>query len=180
MRVTIEDGTERIVIDGGTLAKSAEPEEWDGTGVATQVIKATEESRFTLALAYPALRSDAGVAQDGFRDFASAEAVEKAAWSYLQKSPRVGLWHAQGTDGAGDCVESYVYRGPDWQISAPDGSAQVVKSGDWLVGIVWTPETWRLIKSGQVRGVSMQGSAVRRKPSAETLAALRQNEGVAA
>lgn len=61
-------------------------------------------------------------------------------------------------------------------IKAADGSTQTVCDGDWLIGIVWTPETWQLIKSGQVRGVSMQGSAVRRRPSPETLAALRKND----
>lgn len=125
---------------------------------------------------YPSLRPDQAIASDGFRDFAGPQAVEDAAWSYLQKSPLVGLWHKEGTTGAGAVTESYIYRGPDWRLTAADGSEQVIKAGDWLLGIVWTPESWQLIKSGQVRGVSMQGSAVRRQPDAETLATLRKNE----
>jgi hypothetical protein len=48
----------------------------------------------------------------------------------------------------------------------------VVKSGDWLLGVQWSPETWPLVRDGQGRGVSMQGSAKRRVPSAEAVAAL--------
>jgi hypothetical protein len=41
------------------------------------------------------------------------------------------------------------------------------------VGIVWSEAGWDLIKSGRINGVSMQGSATRRRPSREALAALR-------
>lgn len=170
LRVTIEDGSERVVIDGGASARA---DAWDGTGIAGVLVKAVDERRFTLVVGYPALRADSAQAADGFRDFAGPEAVEDAAWSYLQKSPQVGLWHSQGTDGAGVVTESYIYRGPDWRMTAADGSEQLIKAGDWLLGIVWNPETWELIKSGKIRGVSMQGSAVRRQPSPEALASLR-------
>jgi len=49
----------------------------------------------------------------------------------------------------------------------------LVKSGDWLVGIRWTEDTWRLIKEGRIGGVSMQGKAVRRTPDPATVADLR-------
>lgn len=173
LRVTIEDGTERVVIDGGEVVKATQPESWDGTGIAGQVVKAVDERRFTLVVGYPALRPDQGVAADGFRDFAGAQAVENAAWSYIRKGGKIGLWHADGTEGSGECVESYIHRAGPWVIKAADGSEQTVNDGDWLLGIVWSPETWQLIKSGQVRGVSMQGSAVRRRPSQEALASLR-------
>jgi hypothetical protein len=178
MRVTVEDATGgRVVIDGDEIAKSEpDPESWDGETVAGRVIKAEDERRFTLCVGYPANRADRAIAADGHRDFASPEAVEKAAWNYMLKSRRVGLWHSAGddTEGAGDVVESYVYRGPDWHLVAADGSEQVIKAGDWLIGIQWTPEIWaNLIKTGKVTGISMQGSAMRRTPTAESLAALR-------
>lgn len=170
LRVTIEDGSERVVIDGGALARA---DAWDGTGIAGVLVKSLPERRVTLHVAYPANKPDAAVAADGFRDFASPEAVENAAWSFMLKSPEVGLWHQDGTSGCGRICESYVYRGPDWRMTAADGSEQVIKAGDWLVAIQWTPETWQLIKDGKIRGVSMQGSASRRKPRPEALAALR-------
>lgn len=142
---------------------------WDGEQVAGVLVKAVEERRFTLTVAYPADKADVSVAADGHRDFASKAAVEDAAWNYLMKSPHVGLWHADGTDGAGQVVESYIHRGPDW----PQESGYVVKDGDWMLGIVWSPETWELIKAGKIGGVSMQGSARRRKPTADAIANLR-------
>ena len=170
-----------MIIDGGSVAKqeASPPEPWDGTGLAAHLVKSQPERRYTLHVAYPANKPDLGVAADGFRDFAGTQAVEDAAWNYMLKSRSVGLWHQQGTDGSGDVVESYVYRGPDWTLTAADGTTQTIKSGDWLLGIVWTPESWDLVKSGQIRGVSMQGSAVRRKPSPESLASLRKETDAA-
>jgi hypothetical protein len=145
----------------------------DGTGIGGMVVKDEAERCYTLTVAYPADKADTAKAADGFRDFASKTAVEDAAWSYLTKSPAVGLWHADGTDGAGRVVESYVYRGPDWVVKAADGTEHTVKAGDWLVGVQWTPETYAKVKSGEIGGVSMQGTAVRRVPSAEAVANLR-------
>ena len=160
------DGT--VTVETGRASKAAT---WDGESVAGVLVKASDERRYTLTVAYPADRADVAVAQDGHRDFASKAAVEEAAWNYLLKSPKVGLWHADGTDGAGQVVESYVYRGPDWPV---EGAGYVVKAGDWMLGIQWEPEAWELVKAGKVGGVSMQGSARRRKPTAEAIAALRE------
>ena len=143
-------------------------------GVPARLVKTVAERRFGLYVAYPAGKADVSVAADGARDFAGAEAVEHGAWSFLQKGGRVGLFHAAGTDGAGTVVESSVHRAPPWTLTAADGSTQTVHPGDWLVGIVWDEPAWELVKSGRITGVSMQGSAKRRKPSAEALAALRK------
>ena len=137
------------------------------------LIKSQEEQRYTLGVAYAANMPDVGKAADGYRDFAGPEALEKAAWSYMQKGGNVGLHHQSGTDGQGTVVESYIYRGPDWSVSAIDGSTQVIKEGDWLVGILWNDEAWDLVKSGVVTGYSPQGTAKRRTPNKETLAQLR-------
>jgi len=156
-----------------------EPEEVQKSGnidtesVAGMVVKSEEEQRYTLTVAYPANKADVGVAQDGFRDYASANAVEKAAWSYLRKSPNIGLWHQDGTDGSGEVCESYIYRGPDWKVAAADGSTQVIKAGDWLMGIIWSEATWPLVKQGLIGGVSPQGRAKRRMPDKADVANLR-------
>lgn len=148
-------------------------DEWDGTGVAGAVLKTEDERRYTLTVAYPANKADTSVAADGYRDFAGPQAVEDACWAYTTKSRQVGLWHEDGTDGAGDVVESYIYRGPDWTVQAADGSEQVIKAGDWLLGIRWSEQTWPLVKQGLIGGVSMQGTASRRQPSAEAIEGLR-------
>ena len=142
-------------------------------GIAGVVIKSQDEQLYTLCVAYPAEKADVAVAQDGFQDFASKAAVEKAAWSYLTKSPEVGLWHRDGTDGSGRVCESYIYRGPDWTVTAADGSEQLIKAGDWLMGIIWGEESWTAIKEKRIGGVSPQGRAKRRVPDAADVANLR-------
>jgi hypothetical protein len=120
-----------------------------------------DEQRYVLGVAYqagpdPMIKRGA----DGGRDFFSAEELEKAAWRYLQNGPEVGLFHADGTEGAATVVESYIYRGPDWEL----GNGVVVKAGDWLVGAVLDENAWQLYKSGRVTGWSPQGSARRITP----------------
>jgi hypothetical protein len=152
---------------------SVEPEEtWDGQGVAGRVVKAVAEQRYTLAVAYPANKPDVGTARDGYRDFAGAEAVEECAWNYMLKSRKVGRWHEDGTDGAGEVVESYIYRGPDWVIKSGDAE-HTVTAGDWLLGVRWDQPTWDLIKSGEIAGISPQGMAERTEAKPEKVAGLR-------
>jgi putative serine protease XkdF len=161
--------------DGATYRGDSRPaaKAWDGETVKGVVVKADDERRYTLTVAYPADSADIGRARDGFQDFASKDAVENAAWSYMEKARNVGLMHAEGTDGAGTVVESYVYRGPDWPLEAADGTGQVIKAGDWLIGIRWGEDAWNMIKSGEIGGVSMQGAAVRRTPSPADVARVK-------
>lgn len=148
---------------------------WDGEGVAGMLVKSDDERRYTLTVAYPANKPDIGVAKDGFQDFASKTVVEEAAWNYMLKSRNVGAWHEGGTDGSGEVVESYIYRGPDWAIKSANGEEVTVTSGDWLMGIIWAEDSFTAIKEGRATGVSMQGKVKRRTPSPLDLANLRRN-----
>lgn len=152
------------------LAKAATSTHAD---VATLVVKAEEERRFSLGLSYPANKVDVAVAKDGFRDFAPPSVLEECAWRYMTKSRELGLYHEDGTEGHGTVVESYIYRGPDWTVAAPDGSQQVIKAGDWLLGVIWDEETWPLVKTGLINGFSPTGRAARRSPDPATLASVR-------
>jgi hypothetical protein len=119
------------------------------------------EQRYVLGVAYQAGR-DPMIKRgaDGGRDYFSPEELEKAAWRFLQNGPETGLFHADGTEGAATVVESYIYRGPDWDI----GNGVVVKAGDWLVGAILDEHAWQLYKSGRVTGWSPQGTARRITP----------------
>lgn len=143
----------------------------DGS-VGCDVLKASDERRYTLGVAYAANRADPHRGKDGFRDFVGADVLRDAAWSYMRKGAAVGLDHAKGTDGAGHVVESYIWPdgAPDW----PQPNGYVVKSGDWLLGVVWEPEAWASIKSGRRGGYSMQGGAHRRLPTPDALKSLRK------
>ena len=117
-----------------------------------------EPQRYVLGVAYqagPDPRISKGA--DGGRDYFTPEELEKAAWRFLQDGPAVGLFHADGTDGAGTVVESYIWRGPDWDT----GHGVIVKSGDWLVGAILDERAWRLYQAGHITGWSPQGSARR-------------------
>jgi hypothetical protein len=179
MKVT----TTTVVDDGKGDARPAAKATWDGETIATRVIKAEPERRYTLNVIYPADKADVAVALDGHRDFASKAVVEDAAWNYMRHYRQVGVAHSpehaasMGTafkaDGAAEVVESYIYRGPDWTIKAADGSEVVIKAGDWLGGFIWSPEAWAEIQAGRISGVSPEGGAKRRKPTADAVANLR-------
>jgi len=138
-----------IVPDGATHTKI------DVDASATKlrqynVIKSTGERRFTLGVAYPVAELDA------HKDYMTKERLEEAAWLYMAKCQDIGLYHKDGTSGSGQVVESYIYRGPDWEVGD-----QIIKSGDWLLGVLWSEEAWEVVKSGKVKGYSFQGLAKR-------------------
>jgi hypothetical protein len=118
-----------------------------------------QPQRYVLGVAYqagPDPRIQRGA--DGGRDYFAPDELEKAAWGYLRNGPQVGLFHGpDSTLGHAEIVESYVYRGPDWDL----GDGVVVKAGDWLVGAILDETAWQLYKSGRVTGWSPQGSARR-------------------
>lgn len=124
---------------------------------------AASDQRYVLGVAYqagPDPRISTGA--DGHRDYFTPEELEKAAWSFLQDGGgQVGLMHTDGTVGAARAVESYVWRGNDWDA----GSGVVIHKGDWLLGVICDEPTWDLVKSGRVTGFSPQGFAKRRKPT---------------
>lgn len=120
----------------------------------------SDPQRYVLGIGYqagPDPRIQRGA--DGGRDYFTPEELEKAAWLFAKSARSVGLNHQDGTEGAADVVESYIYRGPDWDV----GDGVIVKAGDWLIGSVLNESSWALYKSGQITGFSPQGSAVRRR-----------------
>jgi len=143
--------------------------------VALRLLKASDaEQRISFGVAYPAMKADAAVAQDGHRDFIRPEQLERAAHQFLAEHREIGLHHADGTSGSGVVVESAIHRGKAYKTTAIDGSEVKVEPGDWVLAVRWSPEAWKLIKSGQVRGYSPQGMAQRRKPSKSDIVKLRE------
>jgi hypothetical protein len=118
-----------------------------------------EEQRYTLTVVYPASRK--GEERGDFHgDVMYESELEKSAWNFMDKGTgRVGLMHRPGTAGAGKVVESYIWRAPEWKMKDTGGSEQSVSPGDWVMGIVWSPEAWAAIKGGSITGVSLQGAA---------------------
>lgn len=137
------------------------------------VLKADEENRFLLLVAYSANKMPVRGA-DGFVDVASPDVLEKACWRFMDNGAKVGLWHEAGHDGAARVVENYIYRNDvPWVMKRPDGSSQIVQHGDWLFGAICSHETWALYKAGLIGGASPQGRAGRRPASPDLLARMR-------
>lgn len=120
----------------------------------------TTEERYVLGVAYQAGKDPLiKMGADGSRDYFTAEELEKASRTFLRKGGMLsGILHAEGTLGHAEIVESYIYRGPDW-----DTGSCIVKSGDWLIGAVLDEQAWSLVKSGKITGWSPQGTATRRR-----------------
>jgi hypothetical protein len=119
-------------------------------------VQKSEKMRYTLGAVY------APGEVDFHGDTMTEAELEKAAWAFAKKdglTKRVGLMHQSGTDGAGDIVESYIYRGPEWKFKDTKGNEQTIVPGTWMLGTVWTPESWTKIERGAVNGYSLQGVA---------------------
>jgi hypothetical protein len=139
---------------------------------AVNIIKTVPARQYSLGPAYPAMVAP-GKGADGFNDFISEDALEKAAWSWMTKSRQIGLFHQDGLEGHATVVESYIYRGPDWHVVSPvDKQAYVIKSGTWMLGTVWDSHGWELVERGLVNGWSPEGAAQRAIPTPERLAQL--------
>ena len=149
--------------DGGdhshdTMERSAMTDE-----ASFLLLRTSEERRFTLGVAWHADKPDAEPAADGHRAVIRADELEKTAWAWMARSREVGLLHLDGTEGHGTVVESAIYRGPDWHVTDAHGNEQVVRTGDWIVGVQWDEPTWTAIKRGEIDGYSPQGTAKWRK-----------------
>lgn len=112
-------------------------------------LKSDDEKRYTLGIVYePDVVDSQG-------DYATAEDIEKAAWDFMRKSLRLGYMHKDSDNDIGDIVESYIAP-VDMRIGD-----NVVKAGTWLIGVVWSPQYWEKVKSGEITGFSMGGTARR-------------------
>lgn len=137
------------------------------------VLKADEENRFLLLVAYsPNKMPQRGA--DGYIDIVRPEVLEKACWKFMDNGAKVGLWHEDGHADSARVVENYIHRGPDWVLKAPNGQTQTIKAGDWVVGLICSPSTWNLYKSGQIGGASPQGGAERKRASQDLLAKIKE------
>lgn len=145
--------------------------------ITPRVLKANAERQFSLHLAYPAWGVDTATALDGMRDTISPDELELGAWQFLKNGGQIGMFHEDGHAGpdVGRCVESYIWRAPPWKLTATDGSEQVIKAGDWMIGVQWeSPAAWSAIKSGRCKGVSIQGDAIRRALTPAAIQGIRE------
>ena len=116
-------------------------------------------------------------------DVASAEEIEKAAWGMPLHGGLLDLEHSLVNKNLGEPVEKYILPGDtlfpaEGEMSdenkerlrkieelqkaiADTGEARLVPKGSLMLGVRWTPETWKQIKSGERRSMSIYGKGIR-------------------
>lgn len=165
VEVEVDDDTMQILTilkDSPTVDTSHVPTpEWDDKPrIATfsSIAKAAiEEERYTFS---PWYIPDSLDAHDEWTD---AKEVQKAFWNYLAQDNRdIRLQH--NTDiVAGKWVEGATWA---WEVTLPvkhpEGDTEYTfPAGTPFLGIIWEPWAWDLIKSGEIRGLSIGGTAQR-------------------
>jgi len=117
----------------------------------------SEEERYTFSPWYVPDSLDA------HGEWTDSKEVQHAFWNYLAKPDR-GIRLQHNTDiVAGEWVEGatfpFEFTAP---VKHPEGDTEYTfPAGTPFLGIVWQPWAWELIKGGQIRGLSIGGTAVR-------------------
>lgn len=76
-------------------------------------------------------------------------------WEDLVKGRGLGLQHREFGSEIGDIVECYLLPA-DCEIGG-----ETVPQGSWLLGVVWSPEHFAKVQSGEITGLSMGGKGRR-------------------
>lgn len=96
--------------------------------------------------------------------------VQRAFWKYLALDDRdIRLQHNVDVV-AGRWVEGCTF---PWELTVPvkhpEGDTEITfPSGTPFLGIIWEPWAWELIKDGEIRGLSIGGTAKRFEAELET------------
>jgi hypothetical protein len=134
------------------MAKAMRRKEMD------RVLKSADEARFTLAPWYIPDKYDA------HQEWTDASELQKALWDYVDSGDRdIRLQHNRDIK-AGKWVEAmtlpYEWSVPVHKANGEMG-AHVYPSGTVLLGVVWEPWAWDMVKKGEITGFSIGGSAER-------------------
>jgi len=125
---------------------------------STRLIKQADEERFTLA---PWYIPDTYDAQNEWTD---AKELQKALWDYVRGGDRAIRLQHQKDIKAGEWVEAmtlpYEWTTPIRKANGSGGSI-TYHAGTVLMGVVWEPWAWEMVKKGQITGFSIGGSAER-------------------
>jgi len=128
---------------------------WSSGGV---VMKAADR-RFTLG---PLYVPDSVDSQDEWTD---ADTLQGAVWDWVRSGDRrVYLQHDRDTV-VGEWVEVMTLPEP-WEVVLRDGGGEETgkvefPAGTVMLGVVWSPEAWPLVRDGKLRGYSMGGASRR-------------------
>jgi hypothetical protein len=125
-------------LDGGVVAKAA-------------------EYRYTLGPAYVPGREDA------HGEFTDSETLQRAMWDWVRKGDRT-IYLQHSDKAAGEMVEMMTLPFPlEAELTVPNqGVSKFTFPADTpFLGVVWEDWAWDLVKTGQLRGYSIGGTAKR-------------------
>ncbi|MGI8903625.1 MAG: XkdF-like putative serine protease domain-containing protein [Solirubrobacteraceae bacterium] len=106
-----------------------------------------------IVVAAPGAVEDGGLGASGIEDTWSAQEIRKAAHSFARNGSLTTAGHFG--QPFGKVVESYIAT-CDQRIGG-----QLVKAGSWVLGFQPSTEGRKAIESGQLTGVSIEGSGIR-------------------
>jgi len=113
-----------------------------------KILKTDDEKQMVFGIVY----SPGEVDTDG--DFATAEAIEKMAYKFMKNG------RTNNVDQQHDFVADEGFVAESWITKSGDPLFGDEPTGSWAVGIkIENAETWALIKSGEIKGLSMAGTA---------------------
>lgn len=94
---------------------------------------------------------------DAQDDIYSADEIRQSAHKFMQEFNNIGLMHKEIINDKVKVVETYLAP-TDFKING-----QSVKKGTWVLGVkVLDEDLWNLVKSGEITGFSIGGSAIRK------------------
>lgn len=140
------------------LRKTAEPGPGVEFATPSALLKAAGDwSTAYVVVAAPGWVEQGGQGAEGIHDVWKSEAdIEKAAHDYLAAGGDVNrLVHGSDTDPTLKVVESFVALA-DFEV----GGEKIAK-GSWCLGIRLDAEARAMVESGEITGVSIEGSGVR-------------------
>lgn len=126
--------------------------------VVTTKDDATEQRYVFGVVLEPEPFNGEGDAQEDVYDEAT---IEKAHREFMLRFQNVGLMHKGFVNEKVRILESYIAP-VDFTMKAGDGSDVLIKKGTWLMGAkVLDDELWAQVKTGDLTGWSIGGTAVR-------------------
>jgi hypothetical protein len=124
----------------------------------SRLIKSMTEERFTLAPWYIPDKYDAQ------NEWTDARELQKALWDYVRGGDRTIRLQHDTSIKAGEWVEAmtlpHEWTTPVQKANGATGSI-TYPSGTVLLGVVWEPWAWEMVKQGEITGFSIGGSAER-------------------
>lgn len=119
------------------------------------IVKSLDEKRFTLAPVYVPMTKDA------HGDWATADDLQQAMWDFSRGEKHIAVQHNKSLTG-GEAVE-FMTIPWEHEVDMPneDGTVRKVKfpAGTPWLGVIWSEDTWPLVKAGKIRGYSIGGHA---------------------